>query len=141
MVYVGLGKRFVALLIDSILLQAVNVLLASVFGTTTVTEGGASFALQGPAALLGILISFVYYIGLEGLRGATLGKQVVGIKVVNEDGSPIDWTAAILRNVLRIVDALPCFYIVGIVLINNSEQKQRFGDRIAKTVVVEKNSV
>jgi uncharacterized RDD family membrane protein YckC len=141
MVYVGLGKRFVALLIDSILLQAVNILLASVFGTTAVTEGGASFALQGPAALLGILISFVYYIGLEGLRGATLGKQVVGIKVVNEDGSPIDWTAAILRNVLRIVDALPCFYIVGIVLINNSEQKQRFGDRIAKTVVVEKNSV
>jgi len=140
MVYVGLGKRFVALLIDSILLQAVNILLASVFGTTAVTEGGASFALQGPAALLGILISFVYYIGLEGLRGATLGKQVVGIKVVNEDGSPIDWTAAILRNVLRIVDALPCFYIVGIVLINNSEQKQRFGDRIAKTVVVEKNS-
>ncbi len=141
MVYVGLGKRFVALLIDSILLQAVNILLASVFGTTAVTEGGASFALQGPAALLGILISFAYYIGLEGLRGATLGKQVVGIKVVNEDGSPIDWTAAILRNVLRIVDALPCFYIVGIVLINNSEQKQRFGDRIAKTVVVEKNSV
>ncbi|HEY9909916.1 MAG TPA: RDD family protein [Thermosynechococcaceae cyanobacterium] len=137
MKYVGLGKRFVALLIDGIILQFVNYLIAAVTGGTT--EGG--YSVQGPAALLVFAVNIGYGVVLEKIQGATLGKQVVGIKVVRMDGSPIDWSEAVIRNLLRIVDFLPFLYIVGVVLISNSPLRQRFGDRIAKTVVVEKNSV
>lgn len=133
MKYVGLGKRFVALLLDSLILQAVNYGIALVTGNAT----GLGYSFEGPLALLIFIINFGYGIVLEKVQGATLGKQVVGIKVVKETGSPLDWTAAIVRNILRIVDFLPFFYIVGIILISSSPAKQRLGDRVAKTVVIE----
>jgi uncharacterized RDD family membrane protein YckC len=135
MKYIGLGKRFAALLIDGILLQVVTVFL------TRLAAGAAEDGINPLAFVLVFTINIGYYVVLEKIQGATLGKQVVGIKVVKTDGSPIDWTEALIRNLLRIVDALPVAYIVGIVLISNSPTKQRFGDRIANTVVVDKNSV
>jgi uncharacterized RDD family membrane protein YckC len=135
MKYIGLGKRLAALLIDSILLQIVTVFL------TRMAAGASEDGINPLAFVLVFVINIGYYVVLEKIQGATLGKQVVGIKVVKTDGSPIDWSEALIRNLLRIVDALPFAYIVGIVLISNSPTKQRFGDRIANTVVVDKNSV
>jgi uncharacterized RDD family membrane protein YckC len=78
----------------------------------------------------------LYYILLEGLRGATLGKKLVKIKVVREDGSACGLGPAFVRNILRIIDELPFLYIIGMILISRSNKKQRLGDRLAKTVVV-----
>ncbi len=68
--------------------------------------------------------------------GATLGKKVVKIKVVKEDGSACGIGPAFVRTLLRIIDGLPFLYIIGMVLIARSDKKQRLGDRVAKTVVV-----
>ena len=136
MKYVGLGKRLVALLIDGVLLQLVTVLI-----TRLMISSNPEVGINPLAFVLIFAINIGYYVVLEKIQGATLGKQVMGIKVVKTDGSPLDWTAALIRNLLRIVDALPVAYIVGIILINNSPIKQRFGDRIANTVVVDKNSL
>ena len=57
-----------------------------------------------------------YFVLLEGLLGATLGKLVMGLRVVKLDGSPYSWPAALIRNVLRFVDGLPVFYLVGLIL-------------------------
>ena len=48
---------------------------------------------------------------------ATLGKLLLGLRVVNVDGSRIGWGASIIRNLLRIIDALPFFYLFGAILI------------------------
>lgn len=88
--------------------------------------------------VLGVF-SFILYIGyytyLEGSRGQTIGKMITRIKVVREDGMPIDMNQALTRNILRIIDGF-IGYLIGAILIWRSDKKQRLGDRWAKTVVV-----
>jgi uncharacterized RDD family membrane protein YckC len=79
---------------------------------------------------------FVYHIVLESLQGATVGKMLVKIRVVREDGSACGFSPALARNLLRIVDGLPFLHIIGLVLMSISDKKQRLGDRAAKTIVI-----
>ena len=71
----------------------------------------------------------LYFIALEGNYGQTVGKMAVRIKVVREDGTKIDYTDAVVRNVLRIIDLIPYFipYLLGAILIWMSDKKQRLG--------------
>ena len=64
----------------------------------------------------------------------------MGLKVVTESGAPLEWNAAIIRTLLRIVDGL-FVYLVGAILVWTSPTKQRLGDKVAKTLVVKKNQV
>ena len=88
-----------------------------------------------------ILALFVIYIGY-GLvfewmwRGQTLGKRLVGLRVVDADGLRLQFHQVLLRNLLRMVDALPFFYFVGGVACLLSRRSQRLGDFAANTVVV-----
>ncbi|MDD1721756.1 MAG: RDD family protein, partial [Euryarchaeota archaeon] len=66
----------------------------------------------------------------------TLGKWFVKIKVVKENGAPINYTEAAIRTVLRIIDGL-IDYLIGAILIWTSDKRQRLGDRLAHTVVVQ----
>jgi uncharacterized RDD family membrane protein YckC len=68
----------------------------------------------------------------------TLGKKMVGIRVVREDGEHLTVAAAVVRNVVRLVDAL-VFYLVGFLFAIVSPRGQRLGDRVAGTVVVRKS--
>ena len=73
------------------------------------------------------------------ILAATVGKMAMGLRVVKAaDGSPISWGESIIRNLLRIVDALPFFYILGMILIAVTAKKQRVGDLAASTIVVKK---
>ncbi|MFW5921919.1 MAG: RDD family protein [Halodesulfurarchaeum sp.] len=127
----GIGIRFVALFIDTIVLFVLGYVIAIPIGMTSAT----GFNLQGGPAFLWILIGFGYFIVLEGKYGKTVGKRLVGIEVVTEDGRPIDYQASLIRNVLRIIDGI-FFYLVGAILVILSEDEQRLGDRIANTIVV-----
>ena len=126
--YVGVGLRFVALLIDSIIIGVVGGILGEVLRNAPGLAG----------AVIGVL-SIVYYIVMEATQGATLGKMALGLRVVKTDGSPISWTESIIRNLLRIIDGL-FFYLVGAIFIWTSPLKQRLGDRAANTVVVRRRS-
>lgn len=132
--YKGIGIRFVAQLVDWIILSIIYVIIGfGMFGTLT-------WQVTGPAAgsIVGVnlVIWFLYFVVLEGSAGATLGKRVAGIRVVKEDGAKCGFGAAIIRNILRIIDGLPFIYIIGMILISRSDKKQRLGDSVAKTVVV-----
>ncbi len=85
--------------------------------------------------VLYFIIYIGYYTYLEGSKGQTIGKMITKIKVVREDGKPIDMNQAFTRNILRIIDGLFA-YLIGAILIWRSDKKQRLGDSIAKTVVV-----
>lgn len=128
---VGVGRRAVAVIIDSIILFVVAYVVAMVTGNTT----GAGFAMTGAPAFLFFAIALAYFIVLEATQGATLGKRVMGLKVVKQDGSAMDWQASIIRNLLRLIDGF-FFYLVGAIVVWVSKSRQRLGDMAAHTLVV-----
>ena len=117
--YVGFWWRVLAFSIDTILLSIVSYL-------TLVTHI--------PQAVFSV-ISILYLIGLEATLGGTVGKLVLGLRVRKVDGSPIGWKEAIIRNLMLCVEEFTLF-IVTIITMNNSPMRQRWGDRVAGTVVV-----
>lgn len=68
--------------------------------------------------------------------GATPGKKAMGLRVVNDDGTPVQAAAAVVRNLLRAVDFLPVMYGVGLVSMLVNREFKRLGDLVAQTVVV-----
>jgi uncharacterized RDD family membrane protein YckC len=68
--------------------------------------------------------------------GQTLGKRMVGIRVVHDDGTRIRWQASLLRNLLVMADALPGTYLLAIASMLASPRFQRLGDHAAGTLVV-----
>ena len=69
-------------------------------------------------------------------NGQTPGKRAFGIAVLNDDGTPVRWPAALTRNLLRAVDFLPLFYGIGLVAMLTNRDFKRLGDLAAGTVVV-----
>ena len=98
----------------------------------------AVYALTRVGLMLSVsvtIVAFGYYTYFEGRTGATLGKRIFGMRVVQLDGSPITWRQAVIRNGVRFIDAIG-FYLVGGLLAKSSPTRQRLGDRVAGTVVV-----
>ncbi len=137
--YVSVGRRFLAYLIDFIILG----LVTAPFGSYEFEGGTASYRVVGVPFLLQQLVWIAYFVILEATVGATLGKLALGIRVRRADGSKLDWGASIVRNILRIVDAFPYFipYLLGAILVWRSPTRQRLGDRAASTIVVRKDGV
>jgi len=129
--YARVGIRFVATVIDTAILLPVFYALAVMTGSTT--AGG--FELTGVPFFIGLAIGIGYYVVLEALRGATVGKMVVGLRVLKDDGSAIAWPESAIRNVLRVVDGL-FFYLIAAIFVWTSDKRKRLGDRAAGTVVV-----
>ena len=141
MTYVGVARRAVAQIIDWIFSLIWFLPFAVVEHPV---GGGIRLSWDGWRAVTPYLITLVYFVVLEGLLGATVGKFLTGIRVVQEDGTKMGWGGSVVRNVLRIVDAIPYVlpYLLGAVVIwTGGEHKQRVGDRAAHTVVIRSNAV
>ena len=141
MTYVGVARRAVAQIIDWIFSLIWFLPFAVVEHPV---GGGLRLSWDGWRAVTPYLITLVYFVVLEGLLGATVGKFLTGIRVVREDGTKMGWGGSVARNVLRIVDAIPYVlpYLLGAVMIwAGGERKQRVGDRAAHTVVIRSNAV
>lgn len=69
-------------------------------------------------------------------HGRTPGKALLGLRVIQQNGTPLNWTASILRNLLRVVDMLPFAYAFGLISMAVSTRFQRLGDLAAGTLVV-----
>jgi uncharacterized RDD family membrane protein YckC len=131
-----LGIRMVAGLIDVIVLIVLAAVLSTFFGEQT-DDGGFTSSLNGWVFWLYIVLCFAYFFVLENATGQTLGKRVMGIKVVAVDGLLTPQKVA-TRTLLRVVDGFPWFlpYLVGTVIAATSSKHQRIGDMAAKTLVV-----
>src|SRR3989442_14631416 len=122
----------------------VDFLLASIIALATVIALQAlplraSFAnvVFGIAVLFVPLVIWSYFILLEWLwNGQTIGKRAYGLRVISGDGSPAGFTAVFVRNLLRVVDFLPTFYGLGLLLVVLTPKNQRLGDLAAGTYVV-----
>lgn len=129
--YQGIAIRFVSLFVDTIIIGAIIGIIGTILGYGMMQRVMVPWWL----GLLDFLIFISYFTLLEGSRGQTVGKMITKIKVVGEDGKPIDMNQALIRNLLRIIDGLFA-YLVGAILIWRSDKKQRLGDSLAKTVVI-----
>lgn len=137
-------RRLGALVFDTIAYSILVTVVNNVYGVTQVTSGsppsGTGFGQYTTVTAVAwpwlILLWLAYYIVPEGLFGASLGKMFLGLCVVRVDGRPLSVAAIVVRNLLRIVDALPAFYLLGGVSVLITGSSQRLGDRWAGTTVV-----
>ncbi len=139
--YAGVLVRFLATAIDVIVLAAVFFPVTRVVkGTWLMTASDHRWVsgafVTDPLCLIFLLMMFLYFAGFEAFGGATPGKRALGLRVVDARGGAITVTQALLRNVLRFVDSLPTLGILAVVLISTSDERARFGDRVAETRVV-----
>ena len=131
----SLPRRIGAWVIDFIFwFVIIGYIFALLTGNTV--EGG--YDVQGLPAVILYLIGFSYFVITETLWGATPGKSIMKIRVVKEDQTKISFKEAFIRNLARLVDMLPFLYIVGLIVISRSPNKQRLGDKWAHTLVVRK---
>jgi len=136
----GIPLRFVAVLLDAIIVFLPLSLVVGLLSGGWYSEHGPGYAnaginVGGNAFWLLLALGVGYYVVCEAATGATLGKRMVGIRVVDEDGDRLTLGASIIRNLLRLVDAL-FFYLVGFLFAVTSNRGQRLGDRAAHTIVV-----
>lgn len=132
------GGRVLATLVDAVLFIMLQVVLGLLLGGASAGDGGAGVSLNGLSALVFFALIFGYDIFMEGRFGQTVGKMLLGIKVVREsDGNVPGYGGAALRTVLRIVDGFLA-YLVGLIVVLVSDKNQRLRDMSAHTLVVRK---
>lgn len=136
----GIGSRFMAALVDTLL---IGVLQAAVFlslflaGGGSLGEGVAEGWLVAAVIFLAFVILWGYYIFFEWRwNGQTPGKRLVGLRVICADGRPVTFTEALIRNLVRLIDFLPGFYGIGVVVMFTQRHWRRLGDLAAGTLVV-----
>jgi uncharacterized RDD family membrane protein YckC len=90
----------------------------------------------GIILLSAFLIEWLYPAWFEATWGSTPGKRAFGLVVLNDDGTPLRWSASLTRNLLRAVDFLPALYFAGFVTMVMNRDFKRLGDFAANTLVV-----
>ena len=139
--YAGVWIRFAALVLDFLLLSAVFFPVTRLVKGVWLMQPGdhrwiSGWFVSDPLCVVFLAVIFLYFSLLEGLAGATFGKWMLGLRVVRPGGGRPGFGRGVVRNLLRLVDALPMLNILGVILIVTSQERARFGDRVAKTRVV-----
>lgn len=142
----GIGSRFIAILVDSLIWVAavvILIILAIILVASVHTMGRVSENwVLGIALLIFFLLQWGYFAFFEAFNnGRTPGKHAARIHVIHRSGRAISFIEALARNLLRVIDYLPGFYAVGIVAIFLSRQNQRLGDMVAGTLVVRDRAI
>ncbi len=133
----GAGNRGFAAVLDFLLAALIAFSAFMLLEVARVLTRVDFFVLGGLTLILGLVVIWSYFILLEWLwNGQTFGKRIFRLRVINEDGSPAQFTAVLIRNLLRLVDFLPALYGVGVLVIVLSPKSQRLGDMAAGTYVV-----
>lgn len=148
----GLGSRFLAWLLDNIVLWVVliaitlTLICTGIIGESLLKSFDAPkdnadspepmqviWYMVGLFALINGFGSFVYFFLYELFaRGQTWGKRCMELRVVKANGFSLDPTSILVRNVFRVIDNLPVVWIVPVV----TKKSQRLGDLVAGTIVV-----
>ena len=129
--------RGFACLIDVIIQIAVYIIIAVAISMLALLS---LEMYEGILMLSLFVIWWIYTIVFEASKlGATLGKLMLGLRVVQSSGAPLPFRPATIRNLLRIADFLPFFYGIGLVSCMCTRNFQRLGDLAADTVVIYKD--
>lgn len=152
----GIGSRAIACLADytiqfvaGILFLLLIALLASAAPSSPAHASSAG-AKSGPsdawATAIALLVIFAVQWGYFTLfetfwNGRSPGKRMLRLRVMQQNGRSIGFLEALTRNLLRVVDILPGFYLVGLIAVFSTRHSQRLGDLVAGTVVVHEQKI
>jgi len=138
---IGFGRRLVASLIDMlvvgfltfVLVVALSfaILLVDIF--TAYKYPDREFPVDTMTLWLGLILSVIYFVGYWAKSGQTIGKSVVGIRIVSKDGTPLSWGKAILRYVGYLVSGF--VLSLGFLWLAFDRKRQGWHDKIAGTYV------
>ena len=126
-------RRSLATIIDYGLMFAFCIWLVTTYGVPN-DEGGYTLN-NDPKDLLVVIFWFIYFPIIESINGQTLGKLILGLRVVTKNGNPISFVQAFKRHLVDMLD-LFFFGVVAIIAIKNTPDHQRLGDLWAKTIVI-----
>jgi uncharacterized RDD family membrane protein YckC len=139
----GVGSRFVAVLLDQLIIGAVYVLLGVLFVVMFAAIGASkkfdSLTMWFVAVLVFVVfvMTWGYFALFEAYwHGQTPGKRVMQLRVIKDSGRQVTLFEALARNLLRFVDYLPSAYLVGVVTMLCNKRNKRLGDFVAGTIVV-----
>jgi uncharacterized RDD family membrane protein YckC len=141
----GIGSRFVAVLLDH-LIQIGFYFIFLIAGAILFGAIANRINLLGKwvlAAFIAVnfLLIWGYYTLFEAFwHGQTPGKHIMKLRVIKDSGRQITLFEAMSRNLLRIVDYMPGFYLVGVIAMLCTKRHQRLGDLAAGTIVVHERS-
>lgn len=126
----GFAPRCLAWMIDAII-KYTGLLVASIISNLAGDFG------TGVLLIAAFLLLWFYNVLFEVLaNGATPGKKVLGLRVMNVDGTPVGWSGSIIRNLIRFIDVLPGAYFFGMLSIMLTDKMQRLGDLAGDTIVI-----
>jgi uncharacterized RDD family membrane protein YckC len=154
--YAGFWLRFVAVLIDGIIIGVVQGIaimpFLAMFGIGVASnmdnmesmDEAQAMSMVGGMMAMGLTFQIVfwciqvlYFTLLESSsKQATVGKMAVGIKVTDINGNKLDFTKALVRSLCRILSAM--IFFVGYIIAAFTEKKQALHDMIASTLVLKK---
>ncbi|WP_066371519.1 RDD family protein [Neobacillus fumarioli] len=138
----GVGSRAAAYLIDQLILYIMDIMIIMVtvftnlgmFKLSNINDHGLAIAIM---IIVLFIINGGYFFALEFFFGGrTIGKKLLGIRVIQENGHSVTLLSSFIRNLLRIIDALPICYLLGIFLIFFHPRHKRLCDLAAGTIVV-----
>lgn len=131
--------RAMALIIDLLAITAISRLLQVMFETLMMVSADTaeSLALLSQVALVVLLLMFLEWLW----GGQTLGKKLLGLRVVDERGLKLRPAQVVMRNLFRLIDMLPAFFLVGGVAAVCSRRCQRLGDLAAGTLVIRERKI
>jgi len=137
----GIGSRFIAAAIDTLLLGLFMflTLLGGVAFYNLFAQISEDLAMAGLGILLlaQFIIFWGYYVIFDLIwQGQSPGKRLVGLRVIEINGYPVTLFASVVRNLVRLIDFLPSFYGVGVIVMFLNSRARRLGDLAAGTVVV-----
>jgi uncharacterized RDD family membrane protein YckC len=154
--YAGFWLRFVAYIIDAILIYAVQALIVLPvlgvlgFGFASNADSiqnmsqeeavgmiATIMAAAGATALVFNVLIIIYFAAMESSKyQATVGKIALGLKVTDSNGAKLDFVKALIRNVAKIISGM--ILCIGYIMAGFTEKKQALHDIIASTLVVKK---
>jgi uncharacterized RDD family membrane protein YckC len=138
---IGIGRRFVAYLIDSIITTIASSAVGFFLGLVFTASGGRpeeAVTLNLLAGGLGFLITAAYFVAFWSTTGQTIGNMMLGIKVISTEGEPLSFVGAILRYFGYIISGLVLSF--GFAWIAFDSKRQGWHDKIANSYVVRKET-
>lgn len=127
------SKRVGATLIDYTLIWVLDFLYLVEFGKN---DSPGHYSMDGLPALLPIAFWFVYFVITERYMGGTLGHQLCKLKVVSRDNNSLSLGQVTIRRLCDALEIAWCFGLIAFLLVRSTDNHQRLGDLVAKTMVI-----
>ncbi len=131
--------RAAALMIDFFcIIATINAIMIPIRIVSIISKDTA----DGLAIFISFIVAFGYYIAIEWFwDGRSVGKKLFHLRIIDQNGLKLSFPQVLLRNLLRVVDFLPAFYVAGGISATLSQRWQRLGDIAAGTMVIREDKI